>query len=504
MAVPEDALPTAERAPADAGRVGVIDIGSNTVRLVVYDAPTRLPSPLFNEKAQCELGRGLAETGRLNPAGIALALTSLQRFVALAQAMGVERLDLVATAAVREASDGAEFVARAERCCGYPVLVVSGEQEAALAGHGLLCGIPDADGVLADLGGGSLDLVELVNGEMAGCATAPLGHLRLMELSRNKPRQARVIVADSLSAVPLLRGIEGRTLYATGGSLRALARVFIDHTGYPLHVIDNYTLAYEESLQLVRLVGGLGTATLRKIRGVARKRGPTLPFAALVLERLLEVTRPKRLVFSAFGMREGQMMTGLPDAVRRQDPLIAGCEALAERSERFTVHGSEIFTWMTPLFAGEVAADARLRRAGCLLSDIGWSEHPDYRAEHAFHRVLRMPFAGLIHSDRVRLALAVFIRYNGDVDAEQVRPVRGLLNKHQVWRAEVGGLALRLAHTLSGSAPGLLDRTRLERGAETLTLVLPAQDAVYRSETVERRFNTLAKRMKLRPEIVNR
>lgn len=479
------------------GRVGVVDIGSNTVRLVVYDTSTPIPVPVFNEKASCQLGRGLAESGHLSPEGIDCALRSLARFAGLAQAMGVERLELVATAAVREASDGASFVARIEYALGMPVQVLSGEEEARLAALGLLNGIPGADGVLADLGGGSLDLVELVRGSYGRSATLPLGHLRLMEVSGNRCDKAAAIAARELTRVPWLPEVRGRTLYAVGGSWRSLARIFIEQTKHPLHVVDNYTIQFREGLRIAEVIGGLTPRTLERVARVPRRRVATLAFASNTLAALIQTARPSQVTFSGFGMREGQLLKTLPQELRGHDALIAACAGAAKRVGLFQIDGEELMAWTDPLFPEETAAERRLRLAACHISDIGWSEHPDYRAEHAFLRVLRLPFAGLTHSDRVVLALTVLARYDGDPEAAEVKAVRTLLDDHMIERAHVKGLALRLAHTISGSAPGLLGRASVRIDGRALVLGFAKGSEVLLSETVARRFNALARAMGL-------
>ncbi|MGF1640422.1 MAG: exopolyphosphatase [Rhodospirillales bacterium] len=481
------------------GRVGVVDIGSNTVRLVVYDAPARLPIPIFNEKAQCELGSGLAKSGRLNPKGVTEALRSLARFVELAAAMDVGHIELVATAAVRDASDGPAFVERAERTCGLPVHVLSGEEEARLAAVGLRHGTRGADGVLGDLGGGSLDLVGLDGGEIGAFATLPLGHLRLSETCDGNREQARRVLAEWLATVPWLAETTGRSVYAVGGSWRALARIFIEQTHHPLHVVDNFTIGFFDALRLSDLIAGLSRNTMEMLSGIARRRIDTLPYAAMALSALLQVTRPSQVVFSALGMREGQMLELLPSALRGQDPLISACESQAERTGRFTAHGREIHDWMTPLFRTETEEQCRLRLATCLLSDIGWSEHPDYRALHSYHRVLRIPYPRLTHSDRAEMALAILVRYDGDPEDRMVAPHRNLLDDQRQFRARVIGLALKLAHTLSGGAPGLLSQTRLRAKNGRLTFEVPDNRAVFVGEALDRRFKTLARAVEARP-----
>ncbi|MBC8267520.1 MAG: Ppx/GppA family phosphatase [Rhodospirillaceae bacterium] len=483
------------------GRVAIIDIGSNTLRLVVYDAPLRLPIPMFNEKAQCELGRGLAASGRLNPEGVLLAMNSLSRFINLSHSMGADHLELVATSAVRDAVDGPDFVAEVKRRFNLDVKVLSGPEEAQLAAMGLLSGVPLADGLLGDLGGGSLDLVALEKGSFGEQGTLPLGHLRMAEAMEKGSENAANVIANSLAELPWIKEAKGRTFYAIGGSWRALARIFISQIGHPLHVVDNFTLRRDDALRLSKIVASQRIDSLQRIPGIARRRMETLPAAAMVMDALIRTIEPQSLTFSGFGMREGQLLQILPDKLREQDTLIDACKSFSERVGRFAIRGGEILEWMNPLFEGEAIAERRLRLAACLLSDIGWSEHPDYRAEHAFHRVLRIPFAGLTHPNRVLIAEAVYVRYNGDPDSKLVSPVRSLLDPGQQAWVQVVGLALRLAHTLSGSAPGLLEQTRLKVSDSKLTLVVPEDSELFISETVERRLKTLARSLGLKGAI---
>jgi len=484
------------------GRVAVVDIGSNSVRLVVYDAPMRLPIPMYNEKSQCALGRGLGESGHLNPDGVKCALRSLQRFVGLANAMGVKTLDMVATAAVREAEDGPDFVKTVKDALGVEIKVLSGEDEAKYAALGLLMGVPQADGVIGDLGGGSLDLVGLDHGQFTQSGTFALGHLRLAEISNGSPKKARTLVDKTLSELDWLKDITGRTLYAAGGSWRAIARILIDQTNHPLHVVDNFSISADKAREILQLISGSGRHSLEMIPEIPKKRIDTLPFAAAALEGMLMATKANTLKFSGFGMREGALLSALPENMRHQDPLISACKTMVERTGRFALHGREIREWLAPLYVGETPVQRRLRYAACLMSDIGWNEHPDYRAEHTYIRALRIPYAGLRHSDRALLASSLYVRQGGDLSDALVKPTLGLLNDDQLDWIKVTGQALNLAHTISGGAPGLLVGTKLRLGKEKLYLGIAEKDrSALLSDAVERRLKTLAKALGMKSKI---
>lgn len=489
----------ARRPPA--GRVGVIDIGSNSVRLVVYDGPARLPVPIFNERISCRLGRGIAQTGTLDPEGVALAIQTLTRFCNLAQELGIERLELLGTAAVRDASDGPDFTRRVEAMFDRPVRVLSGAEEARLGALGIISGLPEADGTVGELGGGSLDLVALSRGEFGPSATLPLGHLRLSEESGGDIEHADEIITGHLAGLDWLEDMAGHDFFAVGGACRAIARISIGQSEYPLRVLDNYTIDVETAIELTHVISRLGSESLAQLDGVARRRADTLPFAALAMCRLLEKIRPRALVFSGYSMREGKLYEMLPEPLKRQDPLITACEEFARRGGRFTIHGDETMDWMDPLFAEETAYDRRLRQAASLLSDIGWNEHPDYRALHAFLRVLRFPVAGLSHRDRILLAVETYIRYNGSRREEEVSAVRRLLTEEDEHYATLVGLSLRLAHVLSGGVPGLLSRTELKLTKGRLVLRLSPDQDLFTSDAVERLFRSLAQTVGVPGEI---
>lgn len=485
--------------PARVRPVGVVDIGSNSVRLVVFDAAKRSPWPVFNEKVLCGLGRGLQRSGELHPEGVASALENLQRFARLAEAMRVEDLTFVATAAVRDASNGAAFVRAAEAQIGRRIRILSGADEARLAAMGVVAGIPDANGIAGDLGGGSLELVRIDRARVGAHATLPLGPLRLRDIE-GKGR-IRETIDRHLEALGWLADARGKQLYAVGGAWRSLARVHMAHVDYPLHVIHHYTLRRDRAEEFCDLVAGLSRESLERVGDVSRKRIETLPLAALVLSRVLRHARPTELVFTATGLREGCIYDQLTPAERRRDPLISACTEIARTSARFAVDGQGLMAWIAPLFRKSQPAEARLRLAACDLSDIAWREHPDYRAEIAFLRTLRMPITGIDHPGRAFIALAIFTRYEGRADAAVTRPAWQLLDEDALRKAHTLGLALRLAYTLSAGAPGILDQVKLALDRSTLELSVEARARHLIAETVERRLEALARSLNRRPRI---
>ena len=473
------------------GRVGVVDIGSNSIRVVVYDRLSRAPMPVFNEKILCGLGRDLARTGRLHPDGKAMAVRNLRRFRRLLDSMRVRNVDVLATAAVREAEDGAEFVAEIQRLCEFDIAVISGTEEARLSAMGALSGAPGADGVMGDLGGGSLELVALDRGVIGHQVTLPLGPFRLMNVEKGKA-EARAVVARHFAEQSWLADYRGRTFYPVGGAWRSLAKIHMARSKYPVHVIHQYAVPAVEVIALAALMARQGRASLERLPMVNRKRLETLPYAGLVLEGLLQAMAPATVVFSAYGLREGHLFDLLPEKERAVDPLIHTCSEIARRLDRFG-EASGIARWTRDMFVGETAAAARIREAACLLSDFCWAEHPDYRAEHAFLRTLRLAVVGIEHAERVFLAAAIYVRYGGALGDRATRSVQHVLAPDEIKRAELLGATLRLGLALSGGVPALLETTRLEQVDGCLVLSLPAGLETLSGDIVERRLEAVAK-----------
>lgn len=484
-------------------RYGVIDIGSNSIRLVVFEGLLRAPLPLFNERILCGLGRNLHDTGRLDPEGIDQALLNIERFGVLLRAMGVARFDAIATAAVRDAEDGAEFAAEVERRCGFRVRVLSGAEEAELSALGVLSGLPEADGVVGDLGGGSLELVHLVGGVIAEQVTLPLGPLNLYAASGGQRKRARNIVDETLAELPWLTKMRGRAFYAVGGNWRALAHAHMAHSGYPLNIIHHYRLRRGDLAKIAELISRQSRESLTGIRGVSSRRLDLLPFAALVMDRLLSAAAPRDVVFSADGLREGLAFACLGKRGRKEDPLLSAVGDIHVRTARFSGHVPELLEWTDNLFPDKSASERRLRHAVCLLSDIGWRVHPDYRAAQASTEVLHARALHVDHQERVFLALAVFGRYTSRETHGELGTVKRLLDEETARRARILGSAVRLGETLCGGVPGVLERFSLKPSPRrgSLRLKCRRRDKNMLGEVVVRRFEALAALMGLAPEV---
>ena len=475
--------------------VAVVDIGSNSVRLVVYDGLRRSPSPIFNEKILCGLGRGVATKGKLAEEGIIRAIAALRRFRALARQIGAKHVYAVATAAAREASNGPQFIARAEKALGCDIKILTGKEEARFAALGVIAGIPGADGVAGDLGGGSLELIDIKDGKLREGVTLPLGPLRLMDLSGGSIEKAREIIDDTLAKTDILKRLEGRTFYAVGGTWRNLAKLHMAQSHYPLHVLHCYQMTRQQAMSLSGLVAHLSPNSLKDIREVSKSRSDTMPFGALVLERLLQHCEAAAVEISVYGVREGMLFSKLPGRKRHSDALLSSCWDFARRYARSPEHELELCDWTDQLFGpgklAETDDQRRLRYAACLLADIGWRAHPDYRAERSLSMISQAAFVGIDHPGRVFLALTVFYRYDGE--GEDGDGLNRLLDDEAHQRAHLLASIFRLAYILSAAMPGMLPSIGLKMGDnKTLVLRLPKKLADLAGERVEKRLAGLA------------
>jgi exopolyphosphatase / guanosine-5'-triphosphate,3'-diphosphate pyrophosphatase len=492
------------QAPRDSGRAetadrkpfAVIDIGSNSVRMVVYESLKRAALPVFNEKVLCGLGRGVAENGRLDPAASEMALHTLQRYAALAVAMGVGAVEAVATAAIRDAADGADFVTRVQDTCGITVRVLSGSEEGYYSALGVAAAIPTARGIVGDLGGGSLELVGLEGGTPGAPTTLPLGPLHF---------DGKLPTPDHIDAIlgrtKGLKNHKGCTLYCVGGVWRTLARVHIRQSQAPLQIVHEYRVKAAEFSKFAELLINLSPGSLAALEGVPSKRAPAVPVGALVLRRLISALQPADLVFCGYGLREGLVHGHLPDAEQQRDPFIAFCEDEAALSSRFALHVEEVLDWLEPVLGKADPNAERLRRGAILLSEVAWRGHSDYRAEQALVRILHGPFVGIGHRGRALVAIAVYERYRGDPNFVMAEEARKLLDQSETERALALGKMLDLAQTLSGGAPGLLPRTSLTLKKGSLCLTLAPDLVDFAGEVVRKRHNKLARHLGVRPDI---
>lgn len=478
--------------------LSVIDIGSNSIRLVIYEGIARSPTALFNEKMLAGLGRGIVTTGKLDEEGVTRAVGEFGRFRALSEQAGSQSLHVLATAAARDAENGPDFIHRAEEILGTRIRVLTGREEAKYSAYGIMCGFHKPDGIVGDLGGGSLELVD-VNGEDLGDGiTLPLGGLRLQDMAKNTTADAAKIARKELERADWLAAGEGRSFYCVGGTWRNLARLHMNVTGYPLQVMHHYELGVKASATFLKRVANGDIDKMKGIENISKNRRALLPYGAIVLQEIIRVMKPARIVVSALGVREGFLYSLLPEEERGADPLISAAAELALLRSRSVTHAHELAEWTGAAFAAlgieETEEEARYRRAACLLADIGWRAHPEYRGTQSLNIIAHASFIGVDHPGRAFLALTNLFRHEGLFDDALSPEMRMLATPRYVERARVLGGLLRVIYLLTASMPGIIPQlTWRNREDGKLALLLPRSHATLMGERPQGRMAQLAR-----------
>ena len=489
---------------AEPRQAAVIDVGSNSVRLVIYRLDGRSIWTLYNEKALAGLGRDLPATGRLSPDGVEVALTAVRRFRALLDGWRAEDVTAAATAAVREAADGPAFLKRIRDETGLAVRVLTGEEEARYAALGVVAGEPAAEGVVGDLGGSSLELIRLNGAGPDDGATLPLGPFALGAPRTLDIDRTRRVVEAALR--PHANRFASRNFHAVGGAWRNLALFHMELADYPLRVAHQYEMSRSDALDVSRLVARQSRGSLERMQGLSKKRVETLPYSAVVLEALIERLGVERVIISAFGVREGLLLEAMDPEVRRRDPLIEGCEALTAARGLATELGGALEAWLTPAFEKLSpvfgAREPVLLAAACRLADLGARLHPDHRADLAFEQVLRAPIAGMNHPERAFLASVAFARHTSSPTTPEASAIARVIGADRRQRARALGAAVRLGCDLSGRNPRLLEKSGLAIKGDRLALTAArGWEDMLLGEQTTKRAQTLAGILKLKLEV---
>jgi exopolyphosphatase/guanosine-5'-triphosphate,3'-diphosphate pyrophosphatase len=473
--------------------VGVIDVGSNSIRLVVYDDLSRAPFPRFNEKSFTALAAGLDDDGRFTDQAVSDAVEVIERFAAIARAMEVRRIDVVATEATRRAANGSELLDAIEAATGLTTRLLSGEDEASYAALGVISGFFRPKGLVGDIGGGSLEVAEVLVDRVGDRrASMPLGALPVSEMMATDVDEAKARV-DAVLAEQLPPLLTDPVFYAIGGGWRALARIHIAMNDWPIGVVHGYAIPGDEARAHAKKIARMDRDEVAALPDVPSRRIDTLPAAALVMSRVLKQLKPEQVVFSAYGLREGWLHGQLDDTERDRDPLLEGAQAIGLPLARVPGFSAALAAWTDDLFPGEAAGERRLRLAACALTDMCWRDHVKVRANEAFQRLLHFPFTGITHGERAFIAVAIMARYGGKVDNAVTSTVGHLLSANELRRAEILGRAMLLAHRFSASVPELLEQARLRIDADAVRLELVNPDGVPDSDAVHTRLRQLAK-----------
>ncbi|MCB2062436.1 MAG: Ppx/GppA family phosphatase [Novosphingobium sp.] len=470
----------------------IIDIGSNTVRLVIYNGPPRAPVVLLNEKVTARLGRDVADTGKLSNKATRLALDALRRYATLLDLGQVTDVQTVATAAVRDAQNGQQFLREIERL-GLSPQLLSGEDEARLSATGVLAAFPGAHGIAGDLGGGSLELARIADNFCHEGISLPLGSLRLAEL-RADGEAAFVAKVRAMLRQAKWPDVRGGNFYIVGGSWRALAIYAMQLNASPLDDPHDFELTAKEAAKICRALADDGPAFA--VPRLSSARIESLPDAAALLGALLKVLRPDRIVFSSWGLREGLLHASLPLAERASDPMTASVAAFVKRYDVELEVAEAIVDWIGETIPGSQAVERELRLAATLLSLASMRIEPNVRAHESLDWALRKRWIAIDARGRAIVAFAMLANI-GQTDL--VEDLKEFLTGDELEWAVRWGLAVRVARKLTNCSMLALERSALRADEDSLTLALDDLTEPLFNASVVKNHARLAERLGLEP-----
>lgn len=453
----------------------------------IIDSVERAPHHFYNEKVTCLLGKGLRESGALNPEGRIKALSTLRRFANLLKQANASHVRCVATAAVRAAEDGPAFCEEVQLRCGIEVEVIDGLQEADLAAKGVLWSNYRADGIVCDIGGSSLEFCELDNGKIGQQATTPLGALTLME-----SQSPDALISTELKRVSKQIQANGRPFYLVGGGWRALLKADLVRNQYPLSILHNYQTTQSSLQDTSQWIAGFNdTSEMAKVCGISKARADILTYIAKLPRAFKTHFAPSNYHVSAYGLREGAAAC-ITQTDLDADPLFRGASQYDYQLSRFPGFGEVLHEFLYPLFDTLPNWEQRIAHCAALLHDINWQIHPDYRAQASFNWPLQTSLLGITHKERLFLGLALTFRYGAKSRDVEKRTSASLLSAEEMTNAKVVGRALRFGAMLSLGEQYSLGQLAVDE--TTLRWQFPATTfETLSGSVVETRLNAVAK-----------
>lgn len=492
---------------------GVIDIGSNSVRLVIYRIVDGAFFPIHNEKVLAALGEGVSETKMLSQKGVELSLQAIRRFKLLLDAWQIKNYDAIATAAVRYANDGQDFINKIEEQTNLKVRLISGEDEGRLSALGVKFGSVNAKGFMGDLGGSSLELVSLENRPNLKKESWPLGPLAMGEFVGAKNLfknidSVKTRIEKILDASNVINSAKQSEFHAVGGAWRAFANIHMVVRNYPIHILHNYSVNAQDALEVASFISSQSRKSIEKIAGVSSRRAETLPYAALLLKSIIEKSQIQKVVFSSYGLREGVLAERFEFNDLSENPIIASALAIGVKSKIERIFSDNLYIWLKNLieFASvklNLLEEKAFLKAATYLANIGSDYHPDHRAKLAYDTVLQAPYPSASHEDRLKMARIIAKRYGAKDDEMMAYCNDRSIAPHNLEFANIIGLGMRLASAISANEGHLLAKTNLVIVGDKITLKIANKDMDLMSPSVEKRLNALADLISKKVEVLN-
>ncbi|MDA9208548.1 exopolyphosphatase, partial [Octadecabacter sp.] len=330
--------------------------------------------------------------------------------------------------------------------------------------------------------------------------TSALGPLKLREIKSKKKRHAYIkeTVKDLFSQM----GAEtGKRLFLVGGSWRAIARIDMERRGYPLTVLHEYRMTPGRVIKTLKYIEESDLQDLRARCDISESRMALVPYAVRVLRDVVSRFKPKDIAISSYGIREGMLYEQMPAELRERDPLIEACRFAEAKDARLPGFGRTLYDFVLPLFGRASPQRKRIIRAACLLHDVSWRAHPDYRHEVVFDNTTRANLGGLKHSERVFLGIALLHRYTNKRDGSRFEPLFGMVSKADQQSAEVLGKAMRLGAMLWIKADEQPGKLSYSAKSGKLELTLKEAASPLFGEVAEARFKALASALDVDGEV---
>lgn len=479
----------------DEVRIAAVGIGSNSIRQIVADVSREGEIRVIDEmKAAPRLGEGVGETGRLSDSAIRNALDALLRMATLTRQVGAVRTEAVATSAVRDAENGAEFIAAVRDTTGLSVRILDGEEEALLSYRSALAHFDLATGraVVMDIGGGSLELALSADGLLDGLLSFPLGAIRMTEqfFAKNHGRkelaELRRFVRKELRATVSRRDWHGARLIGSGGTFTNLAGIMLARQGMPrASSVHGTVVARAELEHVLDLLQGMSPAERQAVPGLSPARADIIVAGLAVAAEVMARIEARELVVSAFGIREGLLLDAArvaPVVADAGDARTRSVMQLAERSHYEAPHALQVQRIALGMFdalAERLQLGPRDRSVlsdAALLHDIGYHINFDAHHKHSYHLILHAELLGMTPAERVTVANVA--RYHRG--SAPRRDHRGYAGLDRQLRRKIKRLSaiLRVADGLDRGHAGAVEDVSIEiTDSELVITASPASDA---------------------------
>jgi exopolyphosphatase/guanosine-5'-triphosphate,3'-diphosphate pyrophosphatase len=475
-------------------RIGIIDIGSNSIRLVVFDGPKRSPLYLYNEKVFFRLG--LQSFGGKPFGSNTLEAVShiIKRYVAICRNMEISKIIMFGTSALREASNSNVLVESIREKTNVDVDIISGEKEAFYAAQGILLGFPNAEGVICDLGGNSVEFANIRKNVVTECNSVLLGPLTIKNLGE-KCKNLDDHMKNQLATITNFNGVKNKSFFLIGGSWRAIAKIHMQRIKYPLKIIQGYKVESKKLKKTLEFIQESSFLTKSDEMNISLGRLELLPQAARLLKIIIDEFEIKVLTFSSFGVREGLIYEHLSVAEKKRDPLIEAAKFFEKKETRFPKMSKHTFNWISPLYENLPPKTKRVILAATKLHDIAWIAHPDYKTEMCLEIVTRSNISGISHQERVFLAMILLFRHKAKPEKIFNSKLFKIVPKKKRKIALVIGKGLRLASTFFGEK-SLLNKIEFRLRANEVDLCFQSKMDSINGEIVEKRIQELNKALK--------